>query len=132
VAHRGRHNADDALALAVAAGRTLRKAAARAGVSERTAARRWADPAFRPRVAALRADLVRRALGRLAGGMAADADALRHLLGAASEPVRLGAACALLELGVRLRESVELEDRLRDLEGRLGEGGGEKCPSRRG
>jgi hypothetical protein len=45
VAHRGRKNADEALALA--SGKSVREAAAEAGVSKRTAHRRLADPGFR-------------------------------------------------------------------------------------
>jgi hypothetical protein len=115
VAHRGRRNADEALALALASGQTLRAAAA-AGVAERTATRRWADPAFRRRVSELRGELVAQALGGVADGMADAAATLRALLGADSENVRLGAARALLELGVKLRENVELQERLQALE----------------
>jgi HEAT repeat protein len=50
-------------------------------------------------------------------GMTEAADQLRQLLAAESESVRLGAARALLELGVRLRESVDLEARIAALEG---------------
>jgi hypothetical protein len=133
VAHRGRRNADEALALAVATGQTLRDAAGATGVSARTAARRWADAAFRRRVAELRADMVQRSLGRMADGMSDAADTLRELLGAESGSVRLGAARALLELGVKLRESVELEERLQALEGRLsGNGGGPASTGGRG
>jgi len=119
VAHRGRRNADEALALAVASGQTLRDAAQTARVGERTATRRWADADFRRRVAHLRGDMVQRSLGRMADGMAEAADVLRKLLAAESESVRLGAARSLLELGVKLRESVELEERLADLERRI-------------
>jgi hypothetical protein len=121
VAGNGRRNADESLALALASGRTLRDAAQAAGMAERTAARRWADPAFRRRVAQLRGDMVGRALGRMADGMTEAADVLRRLLAAESESVRLGAARSLLELGVKLREGVELEERLADLERQLGE-----------
>jgi hypothetical protein len=76
----GRRNADETLALALASGQTLRDAAT--GIGERTTARRRADPAFRRRVDELRADLVARALGRLADGMAEAADVLRALLAA--------------------------------------------------
>ena len=69
MAHRGRRNADEALALALATGQTLRAAAAATGISERTATRRWADPDFRRRVSEARAGMVQRALGRLADGM---------------------------------------------------------------
>ena len=123
MAHRGRRNADEALALAVAAGQTLRNAAVAVGVSERTAARRWADPAFRCRVSQLRGEMVQRSLGRLADGVTEAADVLRQLLAAESEAVRLGAARSLLELGVKLREPVELEERLAALEARISEGG---------
>jgi hypothetical protein len=106
VAHRGRRNADDALAVALAAGKTLRDAAVAAGIGERTATRRWADLAFRRRVGELRADMVQRSLGRLADSMSEAAAVLWQLLGAATPPaVRLGACRALLELGVKLRES---------------------------
>jgi HEAT repeat protein len=118
VAHRGRRNADEALALALASGQTLRAAAAAVGVGERTATRRWADAAFRRHVSELRGDMVGRALGRMADGMSEAADVLRQLLAAESETVRLGAARSLLELGVKLRESVELEARLQALEER--------------
>src|SRR5262245_66356005 len=113
----GRKNADEALALLLAGGRTHHDAAAAARVSERTVRRRLADPRFRERVAALRAAMVERAAAILAEGMAEGAAVLRQLaLEGRSEAVRLGAARALLELGVRLRESVELEQRVAALE----------------
>ena len=114
--------------MAVAAGQTLRDAAAAADVSERTAARRWADPGFRDRVGALRSDMAQRALGRLVDGMSEAADVLRQLLAAGSESVRLGAARSLLELGARLREGLELEQRLRELEERLSAEAGRERP----
>jgi hypothetical protein len=117
VAGSGRKNADEALALALAAGQTLRSAAEAAGVSERTATRRSGDPAFRRRVGELRADMVARSLGRMADGMSDAADVLRELLAPGTPPaVRLGAARSLLELGVKLRDSVELEARVRAVE----------------
>jgi hypothetical protein len=47
--------------------------------------------------------------------MAEAANILHQLLTAESESVRLGAARSVLELGVRLRESVELEEQIREL-----------------
>jgi hypothetical protein len=116
VAHRGRRNADEALALAVATGQTLRDAADAVGIGERTASRRWADAGFRRRVAHLRAEMVQRAMGKMADGMAEAADTLRQLLKAEAESVRLGAARSILELGNKLRETVELADRIGELE----------------
>ena len=49
--------------------------------------------------------MVGRAVGRLADGMAEAAEALRGLLASGSEPVRLAAARAVLQLGVELRSS---------------------------
>lgn len=120
VAGSGRRNADDALAVAVASGQTLRDAAAAVGVAERTAARRWADPAFRRRVSELRGDMTTRAAGRLVEGMVAAADKLRQLVNAADERVALAAAKELLAAAVRIREAAELEQRLADLEERIG------------
>jgi hypothetical protein len=117
VASNGRQN-DDLLAVALAVGKTLRDAATTAGVAERTAARRWADADFRRRVSQLRGDLIGQATGRMADGMADAAAQLRQLLTAKSENVRLGAARALLELTVRLREGTEFEERLAALENR--------------
>lgn len=48
--------------------------------------------------------------------MAFAADAIRKLLTAKSEAVRLSAARAVIELGTKLRESVELEERISALE----------------
>jgi hypothetical protein len=125
VAHRGRRNADEALALAVASGQTLRAAAEVADVSERTAARRWSDLGFRRRVDALRSEMAGRALGRLADGLTEAADTLRGLLKADADTVKLGAARALLELGTKLRESVELAGRVEEIERLLSEDGDE-------
>jgi hypothetical protein len=124
VAHRGRRNADEALALALATGQTLRDAAAAVGIGERTATRRWADAAFRRHVAELRGEMVARALGKMADGMSDAAGKLRELLAADSESVRLGAARALLELGAKLRETVELGSKVEELE-RLMNGAGD-------
>jgi hypothetical protein len=115
----GRRNADEALALALASGQTLRDAAAATGIGERTATRRWADTAFRRRVAELRGEMVGQAAGKMAGAMTAAVDTLRQLLDAGTPPaVRLGAARTMLELAVKLRESVELEARIAALEQR--------------
>ena len=115
----GRKNADQALIVALAAAASVQEAACQAGLSARTTARRLADPTFRERVACVRAELVQKAVAKLADGMADAAEKLRALLSAQSESVQLHAARAILETGVRLREATELEERLRTLEHRL-------------
>jgi hypothetical protein len=118
VAHRGRRNADDALALALARGATLRDAAAEVGVGERTATRRWADADFRRIVLRYRADMAGRAVGELADGMSAAARTLRALLDCESPAIQLGAARSLLEISMKAREALDLEERTRALEDR--------------
>jgi hypothetical protein len=110
---------DAALRLALAAGKTMRDAAAAAGISEKTATRRMADANFRRQVAALRNQMLDAGAGRLAEGVCEAADVLRELLHAKSESIRLGAARALLEMCSKLRESLELEERIVELEERL-------------
>jgi hypothetical protein len=115
----GGRKGQDALALALASGQTIRDAAVAAGLGERTATRRVADPAFRQRIAALRSDMLARAAGQIADGMTQAVKTLRQLLSARSESVRLAAARSILEIGPRLHESLDLDERLREVEGRL-------------
>jgi hypothetical protein len=114
---RGRRNADDVLMLALACGATLEGAARQAGVSESTVRRRAKDPQFQRKLQALRADMVQRASGALT---AAGTESVRTLLDLQRPSVppatRLGAAKATLELGMKVRETAELEQRLAALE----------------
>jgi hypothetical protein len=126
MAENGRANRDAGLLAALAAGATVRQAAAQARVSERTAHRRLANPDFRRRVAEVRAQMMGRALGKMADSMAAAADTLRSLLAAKSDSIRLGACWAVLELTPKLREFIDHEERLQALEKQVaGKGGTE-------
>jgi hypothetical protein len=120
MAQKGRRTADERLLLALACGATVEVAARQAGVSESTAYRRLAEPVFRQRLQRVRADFVQRTAGTMT---AAATEAVRTLLEllkpAAPPPVRLGAAKAVLEIGVKLREIAEVEERLAALEERL-------------
>ena len=117
---------EDQLLLALACGATVDAAAKQCGLTDRTIYRRLAEPAFRGRLQALRADMVRRAAGLLT---AAAGEAVRTLLSlqkdSAPPAVRLGAARAILELGIKVRELSDLETRIAELEHRAGlpEGG---------
>jgi hypothetical protein len=90
---------------------------AQAGVSDATAYRRLAEPEFTRKLQALRADMVQRTSGALT---AAGTESVRPLLELQKPTVppatRLGAAKALLELGMKVRETAELEQRLAALE----------------
>jgi hypothetical protein len=108
----------EAAAVALAAGATLGEAARKAGAGV-TTIKTWAAtvPAFARRVADLRAEMTARALGRMTDNLASAADTLGFLARKGkSEQVRLGAARAVIELGVKLRETVDLETRLAALE----------------
>ncbi|MBI4319362.1 MAG: LacI family DNA-binding transcriptional regulator [Chloroflexi bacterium] len=111
-----RRKADSCLIVALASGLTMRDAAKQAGVSEKTVARRLADPAFRRQVAAEKAAMIARATAMLADASTEAVTTLRRLLQAEAESVRLGAARSILELGVKLKDSQELEQRIAALE----------------
>jgi hypothetical protein len=117
MAANGNPKGESGLIAALAAGQTVKAAAASAGVSERTAHRRLEDAGFWQAVVDARAKLVDNALGQLADASAAAVTTLRALLDADGETARLGAARAILELGNKLRESVEFEQRISRLEG---------------
>jgi hypothetical protein len=121
MADKPRKKMEDALLLALACGATVEAAARQCGLSERTVYRRLHEADFRERLQALRADMVQRTAGALT---AAATEAVRTLLDlqkpASPAAVRLGAARAVLELGVRLRETAELSERIAALEAQLG------------
>jgi hypothetical protein len=79
------------------------------------------DAEFRKQLQALRADMSQRTAGALT---AAATEAVRTLLelqkASAPPAVRLGAARSILEIGIKLRETADLEERLSALEQQLG------------
>jgi hypothetical protein len=110
----------EAVALLLAAGRTIEQAAREARVGSRTV-RTWLaeGSAFRERVQSLRSEMTAAALGRLLDNMASAADTLGYLARKGkSEMTRYVAARAVLELGPKLREATELADRVAALEAR--------------
>ncbi len=120
MAQQGKRHADNQLLLALTCGATVETAAAQARISPSTAYRRLNEPEFQRRLQALRAEMVQRAAGMLT---AAAMEAVKTLLSLqhTDQPgaVRLGAARTVLEMGMRLREVADLEQRLAELEQRL-------------
>jgi transposase-like protein len=105
--------------LALASGETIATAARKAGVTERTLYRWRSDDDFQREVIAARSEMFARALGCMIDGSVPAALVLRQLcLKAKSESIKLGAARCLIELGAKLRDSVELEARIAALEAR--------------
>lgn len=108
--------ADAALIVQLAAGISPAGAAQFAGVSEATAYRRLASPAFRQRVEKARADFWERALGVMSKGAAESAIVLRRLLRSDDGRLKLQAAKALLETGMKIREVVGLSQQIEELQ----------------
>jgi hypothetical protein len=103
--------------MALACGATVEKAAASAGIGEATAYRRLKEPDFQEQLRKTKAEMVSKTAGMLT---AAAGEAVKTLLALQKDSIppasRLGAAKAILELGVRLRETAELHERLDALE----------------
>jgi hypothetical protein len=122
MADRPRRKAEDALLLALACGATVENAARQAGLSERTVYKRLAEPGFRGRLQQLRTDMIQRTAGALT---AAATESVRTLLDLQKSPspasVRLGAARSVLEIGIKLREAADLDERLHEMEREIAE-----------
>ena len=115
-----KRKADSGLVLALACGASPEGAAQKAKVSLRTVYRRLAEPAFRDQVEEMRAEVARRTAGLLtAAGIASVKTFATLQESATSESVRLGAARAVVELGLKLREATNLADRVAALEALL-------------
>jgi hypothetical protein len=98
---------DETLLIEIAKGAPLCRAAERAGVCERTARRRWADPAFRQKILDLRCEMRWQAAGQLSAEMGRASNALSQALDAESASVRVSAARAILRIGDELGSRAE-------------------------
>lgn len=120
-----RKKEDEPLILALVSGATVQGAARQCQVHERTVYRRLEDPVFKARVQEARGEMVKRSAGMLT---AAAGESVRTLLAlqkdSAPPAVRLGAARAVIELGVKVRELADLEARIAALETQVGITGG--------
>jgi hypothetical protein len=104
----------------MAGGETVRAAAAALEVPERTAYRWAAEADSQAQVAALRSAMVSAAAGRLADGMDAAAVVLRSIaLKGSNDGVKVRAARSVIELGLKVTELAELQDRVTAIEKRL-------------
>jgi len=103
---------------ALAEGYGLTEGSRRAGIAKRTGSRRLQDPDFVRHVRELRAQILDEAGAKLARGATRAVDVLLELLDSDSEMVRLSAARTILERLTHVRDSIEVEERLRQLEER--------------
>jgi hypothetical protein len=121
---RGKRSSDNNLLMALACGATVENAARSVGISESTAYRRMRDPQFARRLQEVKGDMVQRTAAMLTASGGESVKTLLALQQPSIPPAsRLGAAKAVLELGVKLRESAELTERIAALEARM-----EKAP----
>lgn len=113
---------DPLLVLQIASGATGPEAAAACGVSLATVNRRLKDLAFQQAVQEVRAGYTSSAAGKLGSLYLDNVDVIRRLAVDATAPhmVRLLAARAVVDLGVKLRAEADLERRIRVLEERAG------------
>jgi hypothetical protein len=107
---------DSMLALALAAGVSIADASAQTGVGRTTIYRKLENPAFARQVAEFRDGLIGTALGRIADAMTHGAEVLAQMLDSPQEHIRIRAARALISLGLRLRDSMDLTARMREVE----------------
>jgi hypothetical protein len=112
---------DRVLLQTLACGATVEIAARKAGVCERTVYRRLEDPAFCRRLQELRTEMAQRTAGMLTGAGMGAVKVLVDLQGDVSVPagVRRRSARDVLEMGLKFREVVDLEQRLAAVEARL-------------
>jgi hypothetical protein len=113
-------SADERLFKEIVAGASLRRAAELAGVSERTAQRRWADPDFRARVQEEREQVHCEVVGKLTMLMTEALEAMKSALNDDNTRLRLSAARSVLKFGhqfaIQTAEIGKLEQTLARLE----------------
>ena len=118
--HGGRKKADQTLLMNLACGATVENAARTAGISPATVYRRLKEPEFQQRLHEIRAGMFVRTSDMLtAAGMEFAKTLLELSRPPAPYAVRLGAARAGLEIGMKTREVASLEERLAAVEQQL-------------
>jgi hypothetical protein len=107
---------DSLLALALASGVSIADAATQAEVGRTTIYRKLENPEFRRLVAEYRDRLIATSLGRIADNLTRGAEVLAQMLDSPKEAMRIRAARTLISLGMKLRDSVDLTMRMREVE----------------
>lgn len=111
-----RKKGDQALALALADGLSVKAAGERAGMSERTAFRRLQDRSFQAERSRIQQIVIRQGVAVIVSGQAEAALCLRRLLKSADERVQSRAASLILQLGWRGVQVSDFGERLATLE----------------
>ena len=114
-----RKGGDAVLVAELAGGAAVADAARAAGMSEATAYRRLRDEGFKRRVDEARAEILARAVAMLTHASVRAVATLEGLLDSELDFARLAAARAILDVGIRMREQLDLAERLAALERQL-------------
>jgi hypothetical protein len=107
---------EGALIVALACGDTVKEAAEKAGVGERTVYRRLADQDFMQKVNKARNMMISQAVGKLSLTCAKAAETLEKLLDNNNPRIRLQAAKAIMDNAIKLSDNWAIEMRLGHLE----------------
>jgi hypothetical protein len=108
-------NKDVLLAAELAMGKSAATSASDMGLSKSTVMRRLRDPAFRTLVAEIRSEMLSEALGRMVDKITGGVDKVGALLENEEPAIQLRAFRALMTFGLRLRETVDLDEHIRQL-----------------
>lgn len=120
MARKARAAADDKMIHALACGATVEATARQAQVSEATVYRRLKEAEFRKRLAQARADMVNRTAGTLTAAAMESIRTLLDLQKASAPPsIRLGAARAILEWGMKVRGETGADEHFEAMQERL-------------
>ena len=111
---------EPAVSAALAGGASYVDAAKAGHVAVCTVTRRMTEPGYAAGVLALRAEMLQRAVGRLANSAEAAALCLGELLDEESPQARLGACRAIFEYAGRFHDVAVLEQRIAALEAERG------------
>jgi len=120
-ARRNGKKGDFELITALALGKTVREAASLAGINEANRPPLEEGPEIKRQVAELTDQMHREAAGMLARGYSVAVFGLLNLIKSGSDSVKLGACRAILDQGPRFGESLDVVERVADLEQRLSE-----------
>jgi len=111
------------LALELAAGNTVAEAAATVGVSERTVYRQLKKTDFREKVRQLKDTILDGATSRMGHRMNKAVDTLYTMLDDENSSIRIRASRAIIGLGLKMRDAVDTNERLNEVERELAERG---------
>jgi len=101
---------------AIAMGDTIKAASEKAGISYSTGRRRNQEPTIQEKVKEIRGQVMDQATARLSGAAGDAVDCLKSLIKSDDEKIKLQAAKHILELSVKFKQVLELEERLASME----------------